>query len=245
MLLSLQRISKRYKRSGATRPALDEVSLGLERGQIVGVFGPSGAGKTTLLQVTAGLQAPDAGEVLYDGERLDRMSNAERMRLRRREIACVWSQPPRSRLGVAEHVAMPLLVDRRDHRSTRRRAREALLACEVEHCAAAELHEISDGERQRVAIARALVIEPRLLLADSPASSLSLVEQERIMALLSSLAREARVGVLITDSDAETLIGVDRILYLHDGKLAGPGPYGGQATVYQFPQRPRRAAADA
>src|ERR1019366_2889989 len=112
MLLSLQRISKRHHGSGGTRVTLDDVSLQVQRGQIVGVFGPSGSGKTTLLRIAAGLQGPDSGA------------------------------------------------------------------------------ELSDGERQRVAIARALTIEPRLLLADGPASSLSLVEREAIMVLLSSLARE-------------------------------------------------------
>ncbi|MGH2912547.1 MAG: ATP-binding cassette domain-containing protein, partial [Solirubrobacteraceae bacterium] len=214
MLLSLGAVFKRYEGSGGTRVALEDVTLQVQRGQMVGVFGPSGSGKTTLLRIAAGLQAPDSGEVLYDGERLDLLPAAERMRLRRREIACVWSEPPRSRLGVLDHVAVPLLVDRRGHRKAQRQAHEALLACEAEHCAQAELHELSDGERQRVEIARALVIEPRLLLADCPASSLSLVEQEAIMVLLASLAREAKVAVLITDSDAQALIRADPILYL-------------------------------
>ena len=244
MLLSLNGISKRYRGSAGTKVALRDVSLEVRRGQMVGVFGPSGAGKTTLLQIAAGLLSPDGGTVVYGGERLDRLPAAERTRLRRREIACVWSQPSSSRLSVLEHVAVPLLVDRRDHRGAQRRAREALLACEAEQCANAELHELSDGERQRVAIARALVIEPRLLLADGPASSLSLVEQERIMALLSSLAREANVAVLISDSDAEALIGADPVLYLRDGRLGEAGQ-GERGTVYQFPRRPRVAAADA
>lgn len=243
-LLCLRRISKRRDGADGREFALQEVSLELERGQMVGIYGPSGAGKTTLLEIAAGLRAPDSGEVLYDGERLDRMPAAERMRLRRREIACVWTQPPRGRLGVLEHVALPLLVDRRGHRGAQRRAREALLACGAAHCAGAELRELSDGERQRVTIARALVIEPRLLLADSPASSLSLVEQETIMALLFSLAREAKVGVLITDSDAEALIRADPILYLNEGRLAGAVAADEGGRVYRLPRRPRRAAAD-
>lgn len=245
MLLSLQGISKRYHGSGRPRLALDDVSLTLERGQMVGVFGASGSGKTTLLRIAAGLQAPDSGTVVYNGERLDRMRSAERMRLRRREIACVWAQPPSSRLSVLDHVAVPLLVDRRDRRSVQRRAREALLACEAEHCANAELHELSDGERQRVTIARALVIEPRLLLADGPASSLSLVEQEAIMVLLSSLAREAKVAVLIADSDSEALIGADPILYMSEGKLVSSTTVNERGRVYQFPGRPRPAAVEA
>jgi ABC-type lipoprotein export system ATPase subunit len=246
MLLSLQRISKRHHGSGAARVALQDVSLHVERGQIVGVFGPSGAGKTTLLRIAAGLQAPDSGAVIYDGQRFEEMSATERMRLRRREIACVWgTQAPQRGLSVLDHVMVPLLVDRRDRRGALRRSREALLACEAEHCASMELDELSDGERQRVAIARALTIEPRLLLADGPASSLSLVEQEAIMVLLCSLAREARVAVLITAGDGEALIRADPILYLCDGRLVDPQAAEPGGRLYRFPGRSRRAAADA
>ena len=227
--------------------ALDQVSLELDRGQIMGVFGPSGSGKTTLLRIAAGLQTPDSGTVTYNGELLDRMTAAERMRFRRREIACVWSsQPWQERLSVLEHVALPLLVDRRSHRAAERRAGEALLACEVEQCRDMELHQLSDGERQRVAIARALVTEPRLLLADGPVSSLSLLEQEEIMALLSSLAREAKVAVLISNSDAEALLRADLILYLCDGKLVNPEPASVRGRIYEFPlSRSGPAVADA
>jgi putative ABC transport system ATP-binding protein len=248
VILRLEQICKRYARpGGGGKLALDRVSLEVDRGQIVGIFGPSGSGKTTLLRIAAGLQRPDSGTVSYDGERLDEMSPAQRTRFRRREIACVWAaQSWQERLSVLEHVALPLLVDRREHRGAERRAREALLVCEAEQCAGMELHELSDGERQRVAIARALVSEPRLLLADGPASSLSLVEQEGIMVLLSALAREAKVAVLITDSDAEALLRAEPILYLCDGKLVNPEPASERGRVYRFPPaRSRRAAADA
>jgi putative ABC transport system ATP-binding protein len=247
MLLSLYGISKRFERSGATgKVVLDDVSLELERGQILGVYGPSGAGKTTLLQIAAGLQAPDAGEVSYDGRRLDELPAGELMRLRRREIASVWAaETPPAGLEVLEHVAMPLLVDDRDHRGAARRAQEALAACEAEQCAGMTLEELSDGERQRVAIARAIVIEPRLLLADGPARNLSLVEQEAIMVLLSSLAHDARVAVLVTDSDSESLVGADSIHYLHGGKFVNPAASTHPGNIYQFPGRSRQAAADA
>jgi putative ABC transport system ATP-binding protein len=247
MLLSLHGISKRFERSSAGgKLALADVSLELERGEILGVFGPSGAGKTTLLQIAAGLQAPDAGQVTYDGRRLDELPAGERMRLRRREIACVWTaQSAQTGLEVLEHVAMPLLVDGRDHRGAARRAREALAACEAEQCAGMMLGELSDGERQRVAIARAIVIEPRLLLADGPARNLSLVEQEAIMVLLSSLAHDARVGVLVTDSDSEALIGADAISYLQGGRLVNPAATASPGNIYEFPGRSRQAAADA
>jgi ABC-type lipoprotein export system ATPase subunit len=248
MILGLEQISKRYQRpGGGCKVALDRVSLELDRGQIAGIFGPSGSGKTTLLRIAAGLQTPDSGTVIYNGERLDEMSAAERRRCRRREIACVWAtQPWLERLNVLDHVAVPLLVDHRDHRAAARQAREALLVCEAEQCVEMELHELSDGERQRVAIARALVTEPRLLLADGPSSSLSLVEQEEIMVLLSSLARKAKVAVLITGADADALLRADPILYLCDGKLVDPEPTIERGKVIPLPQsRSRRAASDA
>lgn len=244
MLLSLDRVSKRFEGASGTRVALDGVSLDLARGQIVGVFGPSGSGKTTLLRIAAGLQAPDSGTVTYKGERLDRMPAAERQRFRRREISCVWTaQAWQERLSVLDHVAVALLVDRRDRRGAERRAREALLACEVEHCVDMELAALSDGERQRVAIARAIVTEPHLLLADRPASGLSLAEQEAIMTLLAALAREAKLAVLIADSDAEALLRAEPILYLRDGTLVNPEPAGEGGRLYRFPVTSSRSAA--
>lgn len=246
MILQLEQVSKRYPRpGGGHKVALDRVSLELERGQIVGVFGPSGSGKTTLLRIAAGFQAPDEGTVTYNGERLDLMSAAERTRFRRQEISCIWAgQSWEQRLSVLDHVALPLLVDRRDRRTSTRHAREALLVCEAEQSIGLELHELSDGERQRVAIARALVTEPRLLFADGPASSLSLVEQEEIMALLSSLAHEAKVAVLIADTDAEALLRAEPILYVCDGKLVNPEP-SERGRLYTLPAWPQREARDA
>jgi putative ABC transport system ATP-binding protein len=244
MNLRLERISKRYP--GAERPALDAVSLELSRGQMIGIYGHSGAGKTTLLRIAAGLLAPDSGSVSYNGVRLGEMSASERVRHRRREIACVWAaQSWQERLGVLEHVALPLLVDRRDHRSAERRAREALLACEAEQCVGMACEELSDGQRERVAIARALVSEPRLLIADGPASRLSRIEGEAIMALLGSVAREAGTAVLVADSDAEALLGAEEILYLHDGRLVNPEERRELARLYRLPSAVSRRAATA
>jgi ABC-type lipoprotein export system ATPase subunit len=246
MLLSLHQISKRFERKGATgKLALDDVSLELAGGQILGVYGPSGSGKTTLLRIAVGLEAPDGGTVSYDGRPLHELPAGELMRLRRREIACVWpALAPQAGLEVLEHVAMPLLVDGRDHRGAARRAREALTACEAQQCAPMMLNQLSDGERQRVAIARAIVIQPRLLLADGPARNLSFVEQEAIMVLLASLAREG-VAVLVTDSDSEALIRAHPILYLNGGRLVNAPAPAKRTNIYEFPGRSRQAAADA
>lgn len=245
-MLRLEQISKRYCKRGRSTVALDDVSLELGRGEIVGIFGGSGSGKTTLLRIAAGLEQPDSGVVTYKGERMDEMSVAQLRRYRRREVGCVWSgQPWVSGLSVLEHVALPLLIDGCEHRVAYRLARKSLLACEVDDCVLADPEEISDGERQRVAIAQALVIEPRLLLADGVVSNLSLAEQERIMTLLASLANEAKVAVLVTDTGAGTMLRAEPILYLRDGKLITGSGAPTTDNLYRLPTAAPRTAADA
>lgn len=247
MILRLDGVSKSHRRPGDGRKiALDEVSLEVGRGQLVGVFGQSGSGKTTLLRIAAGLLAADSGAASYCGERFDCMSRKQRWQVRRREIACVWAkQLWDDGLSVQSHVEMPLLVDGCGHRAARERAETTLLICEAEQCAEMEVADLSDGERQRVAIARALVIEPRLLLADAPAAHLSLAEQEQVMRLLSATAQEGKVAVLVTDSN-ETMLGADAVHYLSEGKLVAPEPVAELGRIYPFPPaRSRSAAADA
>jgi putative ABC transport system ATP-binding protein len=240
-VLRVERVSKRFGSGKRERVALREVSLEVARGEMVGLFGPSGAGKTTLLRIAAGLLEADSGKVSYAGEPLGALSAGERNRLRRREIAGVWTGQERwEKLRVLDHVMFPLLVDRRERRTAQRRAREALLACEADHCANLEVEALSDGERQRVELARALVSEPRLLLADSPASRLSLPERESMMALLASTARDGRVAVLVAESSAEALVGADRILMLRDGELVAAEDRAG-ASVLPF-VRPQSVA---
>jgi putative ABC transport system ATP-binding protein len=246
MLLRVERVTKHYTRATGQKLALDRVSLNVDRGEIVGIFGPSGSGKSTLMRIAAGLLRPDSGSVIYNGERIDAMSSAERSRFRRREIACIWSGAAiPDGLSVVDHVAVPLLVDSRDHRAAERRGREALLACEVDQCSDLQMEDLSDGERERVSIARALATEPRLLLADGPASRLSLIEQEQIMALLASLAENAKVAVLVSDSNADALLRCDPVLYLNEGRFATAALPAQLGRVYPFPARPAQSAADA
>ena len=247
-MLRIENVSKRFGRGARERVALDNVSLEISRGELVGLFGPTGAGKTTLLRVAAGLLRPDSGAVVYKGGRLDRMSAGERARVRRQEVACIWaSEEPWEKLRVLDHVMMPLLMDHRDRNSAERRAREALLACEAEPYAELDLHELSEGEWQRVELAAALAREPWLLLADRPASRLPLEERERVMKLLAATAHEGRAAVLIADSSAEAFVGADRILFMREGELVAPADDpAALAKVYPLSSaRLRLAAGDA
>jgi len=246
MILQLDQVSMRYPRRDGHAVALDDVSLELRRGQIMGIFGPSGSGKTTLLRVIAGLEVADSGTVSYKGERIDQMSRAQRTRYRRQEVGFIWAgQPSTSGLSVLEHVALPLLIDGGEHRVAHRLARNWLIACEVDQCAEAELEELSDGERQRVRIAQALVIEPRLLLVDALMANLSIIERERIMSLLGSLAIDAKLAVIVTSLDASSMLRASPMIYMRDGKLINGGPASKAGKLYRLPTAvSSRSAAD-
>jgi len=236
VILRFERVCKSFRRREGSKLALDHVSFGLERGQIMGIFGPSGAGKTTLLRVAAGLEAPDSGIVAYNDERLSEMSTAQHRRYRRRSVGCVWAgQSWMPGLSVREHVELPLLIDGCDNRTARRAALKFLLACEAGECAELMPDELSDGERRRAAIARALIIEPQLLLVDGAVSGLSIVEQEQIMELLAELAQDANVAVLVADTNAGQLLRVDPIVYMRDGKLIGTEPPDERGKLYTLP----------
>jgi putative ABC transport system ATP-binding protein len=147
---------------------------------------------------------------------------------------------------VLEDVALPLELDGCDYRAAQRTAHKFLVACDAERCIGVDPKDLSDGERQRVAIARALVTEPRLLLADGAVSNLAVDEQEAIMALLGSLAHDAKVAVLITDASARAMLGADPIRYIRDGRIAGAEAATEQAQVFQLSAAAsRRSAADA
>lgn len=245
-ILELEHVSKRYARRPTATVALEDVSIELDRGEVMGVFGPVGSGKTTLLRVAAGLEPADAGHVLFDGEPLDLMSPRRRSRYLRREVGCAWAAEEWSPgLTAIEHVALPLLVDHCDRRSAERRARRAMAACGVDGYEDAEPAELSDGERQLVAVARAMVIEPKLLLLDGMAAGLSLLEQDTLAALLASLADELGTAVLATAREAAALPRTTPLLYIRSGRLIN-APKARLAEVLPFPEpATSRAAGDA
>lgn len=201
------------------RRVLDGVSCALAPGEFAGLIGSNGAGKTTLLKVILGLVAPSAGRVLVAG----------RPRSRRNPLIGYVPQkveldpdmPLRARdligLGLDGHRwGLPL-------RSADRAARveEMLDAVDATAFADARVGQLSGGEQQRVMIAHALISRPRLLLLDEPLANLDLRSGQEVVGLLSKIAREQQVAVLLSAHDVNPLLAVmDRVIYLADGRAA-------------------------
>ena len=202
-------------------PALRGASVAVPAGEILAVMGPSGSGKSTLLHCLAGIFPPDSGEVWFDGRRLDELSDAERTRLRRTEFGFVFqfgNLVPE--LTAADNVALPLLLKRSGRKAAYQRAASWLDRLGLSDKGARRTGELSGGEAQRVAIARALALGPRLLFADEPTGSLDSLAGEKVMKLLTGLAKEQGVTVVLVTHDVRVAAYADREVLVRDGVVA-------------------------
>jgi len=199
-------------------PALRGASVAVAEGEILAVMGPSGSGKSTLLHCLAGIFPPDSGEVWFDGRRLDTLNEAERTRLRRTAFGFVFqfgNLVPE--LTAADNVALPLLLQRQRRKAAYRQAAQWLDKLGLGDKGARRTGELSGGEAQRVAVARALALGPRLLFADEPTGSLDSLSGEKVMDLLTGLAREQGITVVLVTHDVRVAAYADREVMVRDG----------------------------
>ncbi|MEU6572848.1 ABC transporter ATP-binding protein [Streptomyces sp. NPDC046805] len=232
-LLRAEGLTKTHYGTGAPAHAVRGVDLRVARGEFVAVTGPSGAGKSTLLHLLGGLQRPDAGSILLDGERTDSYSEARWAVERRKRIGIVFQFFNLiSSLSVADNVELPALLAGVPPKRARAE-REALLAdLGLEGKERSMPAELSGGEQQRVALARALVNHPPLLLADEPAGSLDSKGTREVMRLLCRFHDRGQTILLVTH-DARLASAADRVISFFDGRIAD------DATLDGTPSRRR------
>jgi putative ABC transport system ATP-binding protein len=227
--LSIEQVSKVYGEGPTEVHALQDIDLGVNRGEMVAIMGPSGSGKSTLLTIAGSLEDPSSGSVFVDGSELGAMTRNQRAQLRRRSIGYVFQDfnllPG---LTAAENVALPLELDGINARKARKVALGALDDLDLEHRAAHFPDDMSGGECQRVAIARAIVGDRHLLLADEPTGALDSINGEGVMRLLRASCQRG-VAVVIVTHEAHLASWADRVVFLRDGRMVDqtgtpPGP---------------------
>jgi putative ABC transport system ATP-binding protein len=207
-----------HKSFGPTA-ALAGADFTIAAGEVVAVMGPSGSGKSTLLQCLAGIVAPDAGSVRYDGRELTQASDVERSALRRSEFGFVFQFGQLvPELSSVENVALPLRLAGAARREAERRALTWLERLEVADIARQAPGQLSGGEAQRVAVARALATGPRLIFADEPTGALDSLNGERVMALLTEAARETNAAVVLVTHEPRVAAYSHREIVVRDGR---------------------------
>ena len=204
---------------GAT-PALRGASIAVEQGEILAIMGPSGSGKSTLLHCLAGILVPDAGEVWFDGERVDTMREARRSVLRRERFGFVFQFGQLvPELTVVENVALPLLLAGVKRAEALRRAGGWFARLGLEGMEQRRSGELSGGQAQRVALARGLVAEPRVLFADEPTGALDSLTGEQVMDLMVGTAREQGTTVVLVTHEPRVAAYADREVTVRDGQV--------------------------
>ena len=219
--IQAENLKKTYRVGKVDVPALNGVSMAVERGEFVSVVGPSGSGKSTLFYLLGGLTRADSGQVMIDGDDFAQLSDAERTRLRKRKIGFVFQKfnllptlSARSNIEIAQDIAgappdpehfaricdLLGLSKRLDHRPS----------------------ELSGGEQQRVALARALINRPALVLADEPTGNLDSKNSKIVLDMLRQTNQELGQTVLMITHNPEAAEYGTRIIHMRDGTLVAP-----------------------
>ena len=219
-MIEVRDVSRFYRRGADVVHALEHVSLHIPAGRFVALVGPSGSGKSTLLNLLAGLDRPDAGEVVVAGQALSGLDEDGLAAWRARHVGFVfqfYNLIPV--LSAIENVELPLLLTRLPRAERRRRAEIALGAVGL----AARRHhrpqQLSGGEQQRVAIARAIVADPDLIVADEPTGDLDAKSAVEILTLLGELKRAFEKTVVMVTHDPRAERFVDQVIRLDKGVL--------------------------
>lgn len=244
IILSARNLTKSYKqRSGRFGlgtmlvKALDDVSLDLRQGSTLAVVGESGSGKSTLARCLLQLLPLDAGEVLFQGRDLAKLSGSA-LREQRRYLQMVFQDPfaslnPRMRVG--QIVGEGLLIhqlgtqDERHDKVVRMLQRVGLSEADMQKYP----HQFSGGQRQRVGIARALVLEPKVVVCDEPVSALDVSIQAQILLLLKELQQEMALSYLFISHDLRVVRHIaDEVAVMYQGKLIEQGSV---ESIYDAP----------
>jgi putative ABC transport system ATP-binding protein len=222
-LIEAREITKSFGQTQALRGA----SVAVAAGEILAVMGPSGSGKSTLLHCLAGIFSPDEGEIIFDGQRLDQLSEARRTELRRTAFGFVFQFGQLvPELTAADNVALPLLLNRVRRAAAYQQAMSWLARLGLEGKDGRRTGELSGGEAQRVAVARALAIKPKVLFADEPTGSLDSLTGEKVMNLLTGLTREEGTTVVLVTHDARVAAYAEREVVVRDGRVTTLEPSG-------------------
>ncbi len=231
MSISIRNVSKRFK----DFVALDNVSLEIPNGALVGLLGPSGSGKTTLLRIIAGLDVPDSGSVLFHGlDTTDRPVGERRVGFVFQHYALF------KHMTIFDNVAFGLAVRPKATRPSRdeihERVHKLLTMVQLDWIADRYPHQLSGGQRQRIALARALAVEPSVLLLDEPFGALDAKVRAELRRWLRHLHDDTGItSVFVTHDQEEALEVSDRVVVINKGRVEQEGA---PAEIYDHPASP-------
>ena len=218
IIIKAKGIEKSY---GKTK-VLRGVSLDVGRGEILAIMGPSGSGKSTLLHSLAAITAIDDGSIVFLGDRIDNLNDKERTLLRRKRFGFVFQFGQLvPELSAVDNVALVALLNGEDKTIAYQRAERLLTEVGLIKKKLLLPSEMSGGEMQRVAIARAMAVEPEILFADEPTGSLDSFNSQRVMELMTDMARKYGMTIIMVTHEPSIAAYADREIVVRDGQISG------------------------
>jgi putative ABC transport system ATP-binding protein len=229
-LISLERVTKHYKRESIEIPVLDNIDLEIARGEFLALMGPSGSGKTTLLNMIAGIDKPNSGRVIVDGKNIAGFSEKQLAKWRARHVGFIFQLYNLIPVLTAfENVELPLLLTNLSKKKRRDHVMTALSVVGLSDRIGHYPRQLSGGQEQRVAIARAIVTDPTLLVADEPTGDLDGKSAEEILDLIKRLNEEFSKTIVMVTHDPRAASYAHASLHLEKGVLSKTG------GVYEVP----------
>jgi putative ABC transport system ATP-binding protein len=219
-MINFVNVSKSYNSGPRRIHALKDVSMSINTGEFVILWGKSGSGKSTLLNLISGIDHADSGTISVDDVKITEMNDDQVTRFRRRHVGFVYQFLNLiSTLSVGENVMLPLDIEKHPPRDRRKRAKELLEEVGLADRFNDYPDRLSGGEQQRVALARALINNPSVILADEPTGNLDSETGKKVLTLLNRLGRQYKKTIIMVTHNTEDFTLGDRIYHLQDGQL--------------------------
>lgn len=219
-LLEVQGLERTFSQGGETLTVLKDLSLSIEKGEMVALVGPSGAGKSTLLQMIGLLDSPTSGSITINGQRVTGQNEKQRTMLRREFIGFVYQfHYLLPEFSAIENVELPQMIAGKSKAEARAHGEKLLKALGLGHRLDHRPARLSGGEQQRVAIARALANSPKLLLADEPTGNLDPQTASDVFEILVELVKTTGIGAIVATHNLDLAEKMDRIFELKGGRL--------------------------
>lgn len=219
MLIQINNMSKTYGSKETLVDALKCVNLAIDRGEFTAILGPSGCGKSTLLHILGAMDTPGSGEIILEGNNLQKLSNRKLSDFRLKRIGFIFQTfnliPT---LTALQNVMLPMKLSGTPGNTARERSLQLLERMGLKDRSRHYPAQLSGGQKQRVAVARALANNPAIILADEPTGNLDSVNGEKIMDLFGELSNDGNTILLVTHNP-ELAKKTSRILYMKDGRF--------------------------
>ncbi len=219
-MICVEKLRKQFATLDGNITALDDVSFKVRDGEFVSIMGSSGSGKTTLLNMLGGLDTPDSGSILIDGEDITKIGEKKKALLRRRKIGVIYQfYNLISELNVRENITLPIELDGGEIDEIW--LNEILETIGLSNRQNAYPDTLSGGQQQRVAIARALFVRPSLILADEPTGNLDADNSREVLRIIGEMNKKWQITIIAVTHSREVADAADRMITLENGKITG------------------------